>query len=228
MLAVACTSLSAVSLAQAVGLQNATASFSQTFSGTWNVSEAIDGVKGITDNGWAVSTGSATNAETAVFETINNVTANGLQVTFVHDYASLGGTHLLGRYRVSVTSDDRSEFADGLQSGGDITANWTVLTPTSVSAGAMGSTILGDGSILMSNVVALTDYVVTFDTPVTNITGIRIEAMEDASLPTGGPGMYSNGNFVLTELEVEAVPEPATMSVLALAALGFLRKKNKN
>lgn len=221
-------SFAACANAQTVDLQNATATFSQTFDGPWNASEAIDGTKDITQNGWAIyRSDTTTNPEVAVFETVSDVTADALLIKMVHDYANQGGTHLIGRFRISVTSDNRDDFADGLQSGGDVTANWTVLTPTSVSAPGMGSTILGDGSVLMSGALDRTDYEITFNTPVTNVTGIRLEVLEDPSLPTNGPGMYSNGNFVLTELEVEAVPEPATLSLLALASLAAIRKMRK-
>jgi hypothetical protein len=37
------------------------------------------------------------------------------------------------------------------------------------------------------------------------VTGIRLEVLEDPSLPLDGPGYHStNGNFLLTELEVFA------------------------
>ena len=35
------------------------------------------------------------------------------------------------------------------------------------------------------------------------ITGLRIEALPDRSLPRGGPGRDTYGNFVLTRLKVE-------------------------
>jgi hypothetical protein len=48
-------------------------------------------------------------------------------------------------------------------------------------------------------------YTVIAETSLTGITGVRLEALEDASLPMGGPGMQTiNGNFVLSELEVYA------------------------
>jgi hypothetical protein len=210
-----------------IALQNASATFSQTLTGPWNASEMIDGDLSA-NNGWAIFDG-ATAAQTAVFETVADQTVPGLQITMVQNYTQNPG-HLVGRFRWSVTSDDRSLFADGLQNGGDVSANWTVLTPVSVSAPApLSSTILGDGSILMSTSGALStaDYVVTFADSLTSVTGLRLEVMEDASLPTGGPGMFSNGNFVITEVTAEAVPEPFTLAAIG-AGLALVARRRKH
>lgn len=52
-----------------------------------------------------------------------------------------------------------------------------------------------------------------------NITGIRIEAIADSNLPSGGPGRAKNGNFVLSELTITAVSasDPTKSQVLKLA-----------
>jgi hypothetical protein len=39
-------------------------------------------------------------------------------------------------------------------------------------------------------------------TSLNNITGIRLEALSDVKLPSKGPGLADNGNFVVTELEI--------------------------
>ncbi len=46
----------------------------------------------------------------------------------------------------------------------------------------------------------------------TSITGIRLEAIDDASLPNTGPGRAPNGNLVLQEFAVDVVdfPDPPT------------------
>ena len=65
-------------------------------------------------------------------------------------------------------------------------------------------TLLGDSSILVEDKNS-TDavYRIEADAPVGGITGFRIEALKDASLPMMGPGLQnSNGNFCLTELTV--------------------------
>lgn len=210
-----------------VALQSATATFSQTFDRNYFITETIDGIVGTSANGWAIFDG-ATSPQIAAFETVTDLTADALHIRMIHDYTNFP-LHLMGRFRISTTTDDRSTFADGLVTGGDVTANWTVLTPTSVTAPGMTATILGDGSVLMSNAQPVTDYDIMFNTPVSGITGIRLEAMADASLPTNGPGMHpTNGNFVLTEFEVNAVPEPATLSVLLGGVLMARLRRRKS
>jgi hypothetical protein len=54
-----------------------------------------------------------------------------------------------------------------------------------------------------------TDYSVEFDltaTGLTELTGLAIEAMAHESLPAFGPGLSSNGNFVVTEVDLEWAP----------------------
>jgi mono/diheme cytochrome c family protein len=71
-----------------------------------------------------------------------------------------------------------------------------------------------DGSMLASGEnPSLTTYRVTVETPVAGVTGIRLEALPDASLPKGGPGRDAYGHFRITGLRIESSPtaraEPA-------------------
>ena len=61
-------------------------------------------------------------------------------------------------------------------------------------------------------------YTITADTELTNITGIRLEAMADPQLPSHGPGRAYNGNFALSEFTVTAAPvgKPADARPLRL------------
>ncbi|MDA8967745.1 DUF1549 domain-containing protein [bacterium] len=59
-----------------------------------------------------------------------------------------------------------------------------------------------DRSIIVSGNAEKTVYTVNMRTSLNNITGIRLEALSDAKLPSKGPGLADNGNFVVTELEV--------------------------
>ena len=63
-----------------------------------------------------------------------------------------------------------------------------------------------DGSILATGTSVKGTYELTLKTPLENITGLRLEALADPSLPSGGPGRAPNGNFVLAELALTAAP----------------------
>jgi hypothetical protein len=219
-----CSSANAVS----VYLQQPTATFSQTYSGDFSIGRAINGTTA-DQLGWAVAPDGSTSisGQTAAFETVTDVGYSGGSVfTFtMQQLEPLGtfGAHELGRFRLSVTTDDRSTFADGLASGGDVTANWIVLDPdTYVSFNGATLTKLGDQSLLASGFTPGSDtYVITASTFLTGITGIRLEAMEDPSLPFNGPGRQPlNGNFNLSEftVEISPIPEPSTGAMFILSS----------
>jgi hypothetical protein len=217
----------------AVPLQNATATLSQ--SGGWNVGTAIDGVVNA-DVGWAVfdfAAGQA-RAATAVFETVTDVGfAEGSLFTFQLSQINHNPQHTIGRFRLSVTTDNRDNFADGLANGGSVNANWIVLKPFSVVAtGGTEFEILNDDSILAAGSNPDTSvYSITATTSLEHITGIRLEVLQDPSLPLTGPGRYpSNGNFVLSEFEMDIVPVPEPSIALLLlpcAFFGFLIWKRR-
>ncbi len=195
--------LTTTAFGQAVPLQNVTATFSQTQfgGGPWNASEMINGILSGTD-GWAIAdVGLATEAETAAFETVSDLSAGAVAITIKQNAE---GKHLIGCFRISVTADNRALFCDGLQTDGDVSADWMVVTPCSVMVPAgMGASVREDGSILMSGVTPNSgDYVLSFLLPYSGVTGFRLEVMTDPSLPTGGPGMHPNGNFVVSEFIV--------------------------
>ncbi|MBI2928369.1 MAG: hypothetical protein HYY24_22090 [Verrucomicrobia bacterium] len=193
------------SKADPVPLQEATATFAQII-GTltpFGVDKAIDGLIG--DSGWGLYPD--IQAHTAVFETRADAGfPGGSLLTFTLHQTHGNPGHGLGRFRLSVTTENRSVFADGKGTGGDVTANWTFLDPdTYTSANGATLTELDDFSILASGTNPPTDvYVITARTPLTGITGFRLETLLHPSLPHGGPGRATqNGNFVLTELQVD-------------------------
>jgi Protein of unknown function (DUF1553)/Protein of unknown function (DUF1549)/Planctomycete cytochrome C len=85
---------------------------------------------------------------------------------------------------------------------------WTPLIPQTVSAtNDVVLTARPDGSVLASGPnPSLTTYTVTAVTPVQGITGIRLEALLDPSLPKSGPGRDAYGHFRITGLQVEVAP----------------------
>ena len=184
---------SSVSAAE-VTLQNATATYSQgTAAGeglSWAISQTIDGV--IADkNGWAIWR-PGTQSETAAFETTTNVGySKGTLLTFnlYQDYDAGGGglRHLLGKFRLSVTQADRTAFADGLQTNGNVgdPSIWTHLHPLSaISQNGATLTINSDNTIFSGGFLPGTDtYTVMAATTLTNITGFRLEALQDPLSP---------------------------------------------
>jgi mono/diheme cytochrome c family protein len=82
--------------------------------------------------------------------------------------------------------------------------NWTALTVEKASASS-GATLTPqlDESILAAGPVASEDvYTISAHSDLANITGFRLEALPDPSLPKGGPGRNENGGFVLNDFRV--------------------------
>jgi WD40 repeat protein len=84
---------------------------------------------------------------------------------------------------------------------------WFPLAPTRLAATNKATLIpQPDRSIVASGNKEKGVYTVTVKTHLPNITGFRLEALSDPSLPSNGPGLAGNGNFVLTEFEVFVAP----------------------
>lgn len=199
-----------------VPLTQATATWSQSSGGSYPVSGAIDGNQ--TSGGWGIYRGTlgAQQPETAVFETVSDIgTVGGTRLT-VRMIQEWGTVHTIGRFRLSVTSADRSLFADGLAANGNIGPDsiWTVLKPRSCSsANGATMTLLADDSILVGGATPSTDtYTIMANTNMVRVTGLRLETLHDPSLPYNGPGRHPYGNFVLTELTLDATPSPKGIS----------------
>lgn len=190
-------------------------------------------------NGWAINP-SESNPQTAVWETdplsvVGGPGGTSFTFTLMQQY---GGNHTLGRFRLSVTTADRTTFADGntgVLTPGDVGAPgiWTELTPLTASDAALQTETF---TINLDNSISVTDdspatatYIVTATTTFTGITGIRLEALKYTNPAEGnGPGRAATatgGNFLLSEFQVDAVnlvPEPGSAVLLALGAVGFL------
>jgi len=83
--------------------------------------------------------------------------------------------------------------------------DWRPLVPSLFTTTIGGSLQrMSDDSLLATGKPADTDtYVVTGASPLRTVTALRLEAMNDDSLPHRGPGRLSNGNFHLTEIELQ-------------------------
>ena len=85
--------------------------------------------------------------------------------------------------------------------------DWTPLFPTALKAsGGAKLTLLPDRSVIVSGNNNRSVASFTARTDLRNITAIRLEVLADKSLPKGGPGRADDGNFVLSELQVQAAP----------------------
>jgi hypothetical protein len=96
---------------------------------------------------------------------------------------------------------------------------WTALKPVEAKSeiGAQFA-IQDDASVLVSGNNGKDVYTVRLETDLSGITGIRLEALPDPSLPAGGPGRASYGNFVLTEFRLKAAPksDPSQSKAISL------------
>jgi hypothetical protein len=85
---------------------------------------------------------------------------------------------------------------------------WQTLSPKTLKASNGASISAGpDGAITAEQKDGPADFVITAETDLKDITGIRLELLADDSLPGRGPGLAPNGNFVITEFEVKAAPK---------------------
>jgi cytochrome c553 len=85
---------------------------------------------------------------------------------------------------------------------------WTPLGITSMVTAAKTEFVRQeDGSLLVAGETPETDaYTLTADVALPLPTGLRLEVLTDAALPSQGPGRAPNGNFVLTEVRVTWQP----------------------
>jgi hypothetical protein len=129
---------------------------------------------------------------------------------------------------VHVGSDDKGFVewgAVGLT--GPLGTRWQVVVPTTLTAESRATfRQLDDGSVLVGGPSADKDvHILEIDTDRGSITGLRLEALRDDSLPAGGTGRSANGSFVLQACEAEAIsranPERRKSLTFAKAAASF-------
>lgn len=87
---------------------------------------------------------------------------------------------------------------------------WIPLAPRTLeSTNQAQLTWQEDRSIIASGNKDKGVYTLTFRTRLQDIAAIRLEALTDDILPSQGPGLAGNGNFVVTELQLRAAPVEA-------------------
>jgi hypothetical protein len=110
----------------------------------------------------------------------------------------------------------QSDWERAIRNTGD---DWTVLVPSSARADAATLVTQPDGSILASGDHAGTDeYMIMGALAPGRLTGVRLEALPDVSLPQGGPGRDHYGNFVLTRFTLELIGDGGTRTVTFASA----------
>jgi hypothetical protein len=85
---------------------------------------------------------------------------------------------------------------------------WHALKPEELSTVAGTSLVVEpDGSVFATGRNNAEDtYTIVSSTRLTGITAVRLEVISDPRLPKNGPGLASNGNFVLSTFRVFAAP----------------------
>jgi hypothetical protein len=96
---------------------------------------------------------------------------------------------------------------------------WSPLDPSELKSAA-GATLTKqeDKSVVATGPIAKDVYTFVAPLDLKDITAIRLEAINDPSLPVGGPGRANNGNFVLSEIKAGIAPkaDPAKLEPLVL------------
>lgn len=111
------------------------------------------------------------------------------------------------RQKLQTAVDDLVKSGSDWEAELRAQAEWLPLPPPQTKVqGESTLQLQEDGSFRAEGKVAAKEtYVLTFDTPLRQLTGLRLEALADEKLPAKGPGSAPNGNFVLTEFKLSAV-----------------------
>ena len=147
-----------------------------------------------------------------------------LQLTLARRLAERGKQRLAERQPAQAQAElekSRAVFTRLLTTSN----NWKVLKPVEMKAETGAKMELEkDGSVFVHQGQPATNdtYTLVFRTQLKGITGLRLEALADSRLPHGGPGWGENGNFVLSELTLDAAPvsHRATLAVNAGSFVG--------
>ena len=98
-------------------------------------------------------------------------------------------------------------------------SQWESPAPSSLTAlNETNLTVKDDQSILASGPGSETNtYTLSYELNLESaLTGLRIEALPDPSLPANGPGRAGNGNFVVSEVKVELIDNETDAKPLEL------------
>ena len=108
---------------------------------------------------------------------------------------------------------DRAQRLWEASARGEAAARWRVLTPDVLDGGEVTLTSQADGSVLATGPSpGYAVYTIEGATLLPRVTGIRLEALPDPSLPKGGPGRDTYGNFQLNGFEASAFEKALTFA----------------
>ena len=200
------------SQAAPVAFSGATATFEQTVAGSWTAAAAIDGLvpaPGVLSSGWAIFDGTGTLSQTALFPLVTPLAAGSWTLTYTLTQ-NFGGNHTLDTFSLGYTT----------AAGPTLASPQTLVSITGASSAGGATLGFAGGNIDASGTNPATDiYTITATVNAgAPITGLYLNAIDNAG---AGPGRQGNGNFVLSEFQVTAVPEPSAYA-LALAGIGIL------
>ena len=123
----------------------------------------------------------------------------------VRDYRSVRMSQWEDQLRKQLHLDAASNLKDDGNPSGK---SWELVNPVSLSATSGSQFAVEDD--LSVFVIGPNDqedtYTIVTETRLNGITAIRLEALADERLSANGPGLASNGNFVLSSLRVYAEP----------------------
>lgn len=100
---------------------------------------------------------------------------------------------------------------------------WTAASVVATASEA-GAELSADesGVVTVSGALAKDRYEILLESSLERVTGLRIDALADKSLPGGGPGRSGNGNFVINEVQLAAASDDKWIDVgLAAAQADF-------
>ena len=116
---------------------------------------------------------------------------------------------------------DRAQRLWEVTARGEAAARWRVVSPDVLDGGEVTLTSRPDGSVLAGGASpGYAVYTIEGVSLLPRITGIRIEALPDPSLPKGGPGRDTYGNFQLNGFEATALSPSEARSRRARASGG--------
>ena len=106
---------------------------------------------------------------------------------------------------------------------------WTVLTPLSIrSTGGAALSVQQDSSILVAGENPKSDsYLIICDTDLEGVTGLKLEALLDDSLPNNGPGRHPSGHFVVSEVSLQVSARSEDSEPLPVALLNASSEFNQ-